>query len=56
MTIISNYHTHTKYCDGKGEIEQYVLAAINAGIKYLGFSSHSPLPLPSRWSMALKDF
>lgn len=36
-----NYHTHTKRCGhALGEDEEYVLAAIQAGIKTLGFSDH----------------
>lgn len=36
-----NYHTHTKRCGhASGEDEEYVLAAIQAGIRVLGFSDH----------------
>jgi len=39
----ANYHTHTKRCNhASGEIEEYVLAAIDAGLKTLGFSDHTP--------------
>ena len=31
MTLRTNYHTHSHYDDGEGEIEDYVLAAIAAG-------------------------
>lgn len=38
-----NYHTHTERCGhANGEDEQYVLAAIEAGFKVLGFSDHIP--------------
>jgi len=40
-----NYHNHTSLCGhAGGSIEEYVLAAINAGMKEFGFSDHSPLP------------
>ena len=45
--IRHNYHTHTKRCGhATGEDEEYVLAAIQAGVKTLGFSDHAPYDLP----------
>lgn len=39
-----NYHTHTKRCNhAVDEDEEYILNAINNGIKKLGFSEHIPL-------------
>lgn len=41
----TNYHTHTSRCKhAYGTDEQYVLAAIEAGIQELGFSDHTPWP------------
>lgn len=45
MTLRTNYHTHSRYCDGEGEIEEYVLAAITAGFDSYGVSSHAPVPI-----------
>ena len=43
MKQIYNYHTHTYRCGhAYGSDEDYVLAAIEAGYKVLGFSDHSP--------------
>ena len=40
--IKHNYHTHTKRCGHAiGEDEEYVLAAIQAGVQTLGFSDHA---------------
>ena len=40
-----NWHTHTSRCGhATGTDEEYVLAAIQAGIKKLGFSDHAPYP------------
>ena len=40
-----NYHTHTIRCGhAKGSDEQYILAAIEAGLSVLGFSDHIPYP------------
>ena len=49
--MFSNFHTHSEYCDGKGALEDYVLAARHAGISHLGFSSHAPLPFHRSWCM-----
>lgn len=39
--IRSNYHTHTRFCDGRDTPEEMVLAAIEKGFFSLGFSGHS---------------
>lgn len=52
----SNFHTHTRYCDGKGEVVDYLEACRREGVKYIGFTSHAPLPFPCRWSMDRRDF
>lgn len=38
---LSNYHTHTRFCDGKDEPEELVLEALRLGCPELGFSGHS---------------
>lgn len=43
-----NYHTHTFRCrHAKGSMEEYVLRAIEGGIKYMGFSDHMPFRYPT---------
>ena len=42
--ILSDFHVHTTYCDGKDSPEDMVLAAIRLGMKKLGFSGHSYTP------------
>ena len=43
MHLENNYHTHTARCGHAiGTDEEYVLNAIKAGIKELGFSDHAP--------------
>lgn len=45
---IGNYHTHTMRCGhATGKDEEYVLAAIEAGWKVLGFTDHAPWPYES---------
>lgn len=42
-----NYHTHTFRCShATGTEEEYILRAIEGGIRYMGFSEHAPLKLP----------
>ena len=42
-----NYHTHTYRCShATGTEEEYVLRAIEGGIKYMGFSDHIPFKEP----------
>lgn len=47
MTLRTNYHTHSRYDDGEGEIEEYVQAAIAAGFDSYGVSCHAPVPIYS---------
>lgn len=47
----SNFHSHNNYCDGKGELNDYVQAAQRLGMISLGFSSHAPAPFATQWCM-----
>lgn len=49
--MITNYHTHSSFCDGKGQLEDYVKYAISRDFHTLGFSGHAPLPFPNDWTM-----
>ncbi len=45
-----NYHTHTALCNhAKGEIRDYVEAAIDRGLDTIGFSCHAPYPFGERF-------
>ena len=49
------YHTHTKRCGhARGEDEEYVLAAIDAGVEILGFSDHAPMIYPEGYVSGFK--
>lgn len=52
--IKTNYHTHTKYCDGRNTAEETVISAIEKGFSILGFSGHSTLE-NTDWSMSNAD-
>ena len=46
--MLYNYHTHTARCKhADGTDREYVEAAIQAGIKELGFSDHAPYLFPN---------
>lgn len=47
----SNFHTHSYFCDGLGDPEEYVKRAIQCNFTCLGFSSHAPLPFANSWTM-----
>lgn len=49
----SNFHTHNQYCDGKGDLMEYVQRARERGFISLGFSSHAPLPFEAKWCMKM---
>ena len=49
--ILSNYHTHTKYCDGKNTVDEMVQKAIELGYTSLGFSGHVYAYFANAWCM-----
>jgi len=52
--ITADYHTHTKYSDGKGSIEDNVVAAVSKGLKRIAISDHGYNHIGI--GMKLKDF
>jgi histidinol-phosphatase (PHP family) len=42
---------HSKYCDGKSEMMDYVDEARKLNMISIGFSSHAPVPFPTKWCM-----
>ena len=53
--LLTTLHAHGKYCDGRGELEQFVQTAIERNFRGLGFSSHAPIPVHSDWTMPEKE-
>jgi histidinol-phosphatase (PHP family) len=52
MTYRTDYHIHTTYSDGKAGPEDYIMAAISAGLKEIGFSEHLNLFVDNQhWCM-----
>lgn len=54
--MLSNYHTHSHYCDGKGELQEYVDYALAHGFSALGFSGHAPLPFANKFSIPTEQY
>ena len=53
--MIANYHTHTWRCrHADGTEREYVEAAIEAGLKILGFSDHTPQVYPGGYVCPVK--
>ena len=51
MMSWTNYHNHSQYDDGKDTIENHVTAAIDQGVKSMGFSGHCPVSFENNWCM-----
>ena len=51
----SNFHMHSQYCDGKGEMHEYATRARELDAISVGFSSHAPIPFPCKWCMKSDD-
>jgi histidinol-phosphatase (PHP family) len=50
-----NLHTHSKYCDGSGNPEDYVISAVDKKFHTLGFSSHAPVPFENNFAIKNDD-
>lgn len=48
---LTNYHSHTLYCDGRAGMEEFIRFAISQGFSSYGISSHAPLPFSTHWTM-----
>ena len=53
--MLSNFHTHSCYCDGKATPREMVDFAVAHGFTALGFSGHSPLPFENTFSITDYD-
>lgn len=53
--MLSNFHTHTVFCDGNNTAEEMVLAAIDKGFDTLGFSGHGYTDFDQRYCMTDTD-
>ena len=53
--IKSNFHTHTKFCDGSDEPETYIIEAIKLRFDSLGFSGHAPISIKNAFAIKEND-
>jgi len=53
--VLGSYHTHSRWCDGQGEIADVIEAAIAADLAQVGISSHAPVPFPATYALPLAD-
>ena len=53
--MLTNYHTHTSFCDGSNTAEEMVLSAIEKGFDALGFSGHGFTASDTRYCMKDTD-
>ena len=51
--ILSNYHSHFKLDDGKGDLTEYAESALKRGLSIIGVSPHAPLPYENEWTMTI---
>lgn len=51
----ANFHSHSKYCDGKGELKDFLVSARKHQLFTIGFSSHAPVPFECKWCMKEGD-
>jgi len=49
----TNYHMHSHYCDGEGDLESYIIEATKKKMYAIGFSGHAPVPFYTDWHMQL---
>lgn len=49
--MISTFHAHSQFDDGKGDLEDYVRSALNKGFDVFGFSAHAPVNFETSWNM-----
>ncbi len=49
---LRDLHAHTTFCDGKNTAEEMVIAAVNKGMKTIGFSGHSYTPFDKDYCMS----
>lgn len=51
-----NFHTHSHFCDGKGELREYVQYAIDHHFSILGFSGHAPMPFENNFAISPEKY
>ncbi len=55
MLFKQNLHTHNDYCDGRGTLEEFALAAIEQGLDTLGYSCHAYQFFSPKYTISEED-
>ncbi len=55
MAPLFDYHSHSRFCDGRGDLGEYAESALSRGLAHFGFSGHAPCPVASEWHMRSGD-
>ena len=53
--VYSDFHMHTKYCDGKFTAEEMVQSAIRKGLKIVGLSGHGFTDFDGHYCMSREN-
>lgn len=53
MRNLTNYHSHTTYCDARTDINEFIAIAVWMGYTSYGVSPHSPIKLPTHCNMRI---
>jgi len=56
IMIKSTFHTHSRFDDGKEELEAYIKSALDKEFKVFGFSGHAPVNFESNWHIKHEHF
>ena len=54
--MLSNFHTHSLYCDGKAPLRDFVEVAVSHGFSALGFSGHAPVPFDNTFAITQERY
>ena len=49
--MLTNFHTHSTWCDGKNTVEEMIVGAIERKFEAIGFTSHAMFPYFESWSL-----
>lgn len=49
------FHSHTQFCDGHADMDDFARTAVEAGFTHYGFSPHSPVPIASPCNMSTES-
>ena len=53
--MLSNFHTHSVFCDGDNTLEEIVRASVEKGFSAIGFSGHGYTDYDLRYCMKNTD-